>query len=198
MRSPKEVFSKQHNTHSRSQLQDYDYLDQLSETEKEWLSRFTENYYSASFDKKPAFAKTKELIELLSKQVHKGQKWIDHLTRVKSHTKKFYQVSKNEKKILNIDLRILASIDLFYQKPDGGYSTSKYYKYSENNVIDPTNDSVRKTCNDRSNHQSGCVMGKFGANNIDDMEIIDKTYSICGPEDYLLRIEEEMIEESII
>ena len=197
MRSPKEVFSKQHNTHSRSQFQDYDYLDQLSTTEKEWLSTFTDNYYSSSFDKNPAFVRTKDLLELLEEKVIKNpNKWTKHLDLVREHNRKFYQVSKNDNKILNIDLRVLTSVDVFYKKPDGGYSTSKYYKYSDNNVIDATNDLNLKECNDRSN-KSQCVLGKFGANSIDNMELIDVSYSICGPEEYLLRIEEEDIMDSL-
>ncbi len=197
MRSPKEVFSKHHQTSSRRDLQDYDYIDQLSDTDKQWLATFTENYYSSSFDKNPAFARTQDLIELLEqKVVQKPEKWARTLARVKNNTKKFTQVSKNEDKKLNIDLRVLSSIDLFYKKPDGGYSTSKYYKYSENNVIDPTNDQKRKECNDRSN-RSQCVLGKFGANSIDNMELVDESYSIAGPEEYLLRMEEEEIQDSL-
>lgn len=201
MRSSKEIFSKKHNTSSRSQFIDYNYLDKLSEQDREWLARFTENYYSASFDKNPAFVRTKDLIPLLQNEIIKLQgskklkKFQEHLDRALLHNKKFYQVSENEKKYLNIDLRKLRSLSIFYKIGNNRYSTSKDYKYSENNIIDPTNSSERKACNDLNNTRSGCVMGKFGANCIDDYEL---ELEVSGPEQYLIEKEEEDILLSLV
>lgn len=40
------------NLKTRTDLLDYDYLDKLSEKDKEWLNRFTEEYTHARFDHK--------------------------------------------------------------------------------------------------------------------------------------------------
>lgn len=189
MRPTSQVFSKHHQTSSRRNLQDYDYVDQLSDSDKEWLAKFTENYYSASFDLNPAFVRTPELVKLVEAKLARTtsesgiKKWTEKLELVKKHTRKFYQVSENTDKKYDIDLRIIKKVDIFYKTETGGYSTSKYYKYSENNVIDPTRDLDRKACNDRSNKQSECVMGKFGANSINDYELDTEQF---GPEDYMI------------
>lgn len=188
MRSPSQVFSKQYNTSSRQANIDYDYVDTLSESDKEWLAKFTENYYSASFDLNPAFVRKAELISLIEAKIARTssesaiKKWTEKLNIVRKFGRKFYQVSHNEDKSRNIDLRIIKKVDIFYKNDKGGYSTSKYFKYSNNNVIDPTRDLDRKACNDRSNNQSDCVMSKFGANPIDDYEIDTEQFS---PEDYM-------------
>ncbi len=206
MRSAKQVFSKQHNTSSRRVLQDYDYLDQLSDQDKDWLARFTDNYYSASFDLNPGFVRTNELLGLIEAKLARTKtesgikKWSKKLELVKNHTKKFYQVSENSDKNRNIDLRIIKklngiNVDIFYKTESGGYSASKYYKYCQNNVIDATRDLDLKACNDRSNHQSECVMGKFGANNIDDYEIDMEQF---GPEDYMILNESAMEVERMV
>lgn len=189
MRTSKQVFSKQHQTASRRGLQDYDYVDQLSDSDREWLAKFTENYYSASFDLNPAFVKTRELIPLVEAKLARTtnpsaiSKWTEKLNIIKNHTRMFYQVSENDDKTRNIDLRIIKKVDIFYKTEKGSYSTSKYCKYSENNIIDPTRDLDRKACNDRSNAQSDCVMSKFGANSINDYDIDVEQFS---PEDYML------------
>lgn len=48
------------NLKTRTDLIDYDYLDKLSDKEKEWLNKFSEEYINASFDKK-SLHKTKAL-----------------------------------------------------------------------------------------------------------------------------------------
>lgn len=48
------------NLKTRTDLIDYDYLEKLSDKEKEWLNKFSEEYINASFDKK-ALHKTKAL-----------------------------------------------------------------------------------------------------------------------------------------
>jgi hypothetical protein len=50
------------NLKRRKELIDYDYIDKLSDKEKEWLNKFTEEYINASFRKNQApLHKTKKL-----------------------------------------------------------------------------------------------------------------------------------------
>jgi hypothetical protein len=45
------ALEKKMNLQSRQALIDYDYLSQLTDEEKTWLNKFTEEYVNASFDK---------------------------------------------------------------------------------------------------------------------------------------------------
>ncbi len=51
------------NLKTRFELIDYDYVDELSEEEKEWLNKFTEEYVNANLDSKN-----------LKKNLHKSKK----------------------------------------------------------------------------------------------------------------------------
>ena len=53
--------NKQYNSKIRQEYLDYDYIDQLSEKEKEWLNSFTEEYIAANFNHPgKTFHKTKK------------------------------------------------------------------------------------------------------------------------------------------
>jgi hypothetical protein len=71
------------NLRSRFELIDYDYIDQLSEKDKEWLNRFTEEYTNASFKHKGAKIHKKKKDELESYQ-RNNQRNNDILTRAKA------------------------------------------------------------------------------------------------------------------
>ena len=49
-----------YNLKTRTDLIDYDYIDKLSDEEKEWLNKFTEEYINANVKKKDALHKTKK------------------------------------------------------------------------------------------------------------------------------------------
>lgn len=68
-RDPKKVFSKTFNTRSRKDYIDADFLDQLTPEELEWYAKFTDEYYGASFEINPAWAKKEEVLEILEKEL---------------------------------------------------------------------------------------------------------------------------------
>lgn len=74
------------NLKTRYDLIDYDYLDQLSEKEKDWLNRFTEEYTNANFDHKGRkIQKNKE--QMKDSYDRNNSRNRDILTRVKASGK---------------------------------------------------------------------------------------------------------------
>ena len=199
-RSPDKVFNKTFNTKSRRTLTDYDYLDKLNQKEKEWLARFTEEYYAASFDNNPAYMKKNELIDLIITQLNKTKgtikhaKWQSHLERVLPLTDNYIQISENEKKSDNFDLRKFRKVDIYYINENGNYVKNKKYKYSDTNIIDPNNKKDIKECNDRVNTQSRCILNTYREVYSENVDIGEYT-EVMGPEDYYLLNEELLIRE---
>jgi hypothetical protein len=192
-RSPSEVFSKSHNPRNRRELIDYNYLNKLNPTELEWLAKFTDEFYGASFERNPAFMRTKELISVIETYLLKEDlapkkrlRWENHLARAKQHTKKFIQISENENHLEDVDLRQCRGSDVFY-KVNGRMSTSQRHRYADNNIINANDYRARKECNDRANSQRDCILGTFGADDFNDYELDMETY---GPEDYAIFSEE--------
>lgn len=200
-RTSNESFSKSHNPKSRSSHIDYDYLGKLSESELAYLAKFSDEYYGAAFDTNPAYMLTKDLLEVIDYKINtvKGDKrvkrWVDHKNRVAKYTKKFIQVSNNENKAHNIDLRSCRSHNVWYKAPEGYYTTSERFKYSDKNINDLNDKEVRAECNERSVGQNRCVLGMFGASPIENDDIMDYAETILGPEEMLIRFEELEMEE---
>lgn len=197
-RSSAKVFSKSHNPKARRLHIDYDYLDKLSASDKEWLAKFTDEYYGASFEMNPAFMKKDELITLLTKKVEStnSKKWKNHLERVKGINKRMIQISRNENKHDDIDLRSCRSHNIYYKNADGKYEASDYYKYAETNIINPNDKELMNECNSRANSQKDCIYGKYTPNSIENEDYFDNDESI-DPESLLVEYEESMIEKSL-
>lgn len=76
------------NLKTRYDLIDYDYLDQLSEKEKDWLNRFTEEYTNAKYDHEgPRIQKKKK--ERLDSYNRNNYRNRDILTKSKASGKLF-------------------------------------------------------------------------------------------------------------
>lgn len=74
------------NLKTRYELVDYDYIDELSEKEKDWLNRFTEEYTHSKFDHDGARVQKKRKDELDSYQRNNSRNR-DILTRAKASGK---------------------------------------------------------------------------------------------------------------
>lgn len=86
------------NLKTRKDLIDYDYLDQLSEKEKDWLNRFTEEYTNARFDHKGKKIQ-KERKDSYDRNNARNR---DILTRIKAEGKLKPTETINEKDILTM------------------------------------------------------------------------------------------------
>lgn len=118
-------------TKERRDYIDYDYINKLSEEDKEWLSRFTDEEYGASFEVNPIFVKYADLNEEFKEKVQNNTLYYGE----------FVQIYKNKDQ-KNLDLRKLRSITQYYMKNDGSLTKDPSYRYSKNNISNP-NDRTR-------------------------------------------------------
>jgi hypothetical protein len=157
MRTPEQVFSKSHNTASRRDYIDYDYTRSLSREELEWLAKFTDEYYGASFEYNDVYVIRKNLIVKLTEVIEteknpiKVEKFKKQLEVFKSKTDKYVRVSNNNDYIENVDLRKIRSITWFYKRPSGYHLSGEQYKYSDNNIMKTSVDRAKANRSVNSN-----------------------------------------------
>jgi hypothetical protein len=152
-RDPKKALSRSHNTAGRRDFIDYDYLNQLSPEELEWLAKATGEYYGADFEINETFAKVTDVIQLceaeLAKDIEprKAAKWQHNLERAKKSKSAYLQIYGNPARKDNLDLRKCRKIQLYYLNENGNLCRNKDFKY--NTIHDF--DEYSKDCNDRAN-----------------------------------------------
>lgn len=110
---------------NRRSYVDYDYVEQLTDEEKKWLSKFSDEYYGSDFKINPTYIK------------ENGE---------------FVQISANRDKALNRDLRKCRNLTLYYKDDNGEFTTNKKFKYSKTNVHSANK--YLKDCNSRANDMS--------------------------------------------
>lgn len=138
MAKKRKGFLSKNHTKDRRQYIDYDYIHKLSEEEKEWLSRFTDEEYGASFELNPIFVKYNELTPEHQK-ITKNNKLFSNV---------FIQIYKNTKKDqINLDLRKLRYCTKYYRNNNGEFTTDERFKYSNNNINDASSKEKRKPFN---------------------------------------------------
>jgi len=96
------------NLKTRTDLLDYDYVDQLSEKDKEWLNRFTEEYTHARFDHRgKKIQKSKEHIKDAYDRNNSRNR--DILTRVRASgkLKDMENVKSQDMNILNPEEQLI-------------------------------------------------------------------------------------------
>lgn len=112
------------NLKTRYELVDYDYIDQLSDKEKDWLNRFTEEYTHAKFDHDGSRIQRKKKHEIESYNRNNSRNR-DILTRAKAMGKacgldmiKFFdhQMSPEEAIIMEEKLREVLSDEKLMKK----------------------------------------------------------------------------------
>lgn len=119
----------------RREYVDYDYVSKLSDEEKEFLGKFTDEFYGAGFDISPTFIKIDE-------ETLKGLKDLREREWAES------QESEEYIQVNHRDLRKYRSVVKYYKDKEDNYTTDLKYKYSDTNVHkDPQQ---FKSCNDDS------------------------------------------------
>lgn len=179
MRKPTDAFSKHKNPRCvNQQMSDFDYLDKLSPEEQEYLAKFVNEYYGADLEIAPTFiVKDGELV----------------------------QVSKNENKSDNIDLRTLRSTDVrdeygrkirnaipkFYLDVDGSYKTDETLKYGDSLFYQELGKEGLSICNKNKNSTSEDYFLKKTKNDSNAFKSLDEYgQDIQGIDDQLIAWEE--------
>lgn len=152
-RKPEDSLSQHKNTAARRQLIDYDYINQLSPEELEWLAKFSDEFYGGDFEINPTFCKKEDALKVCAKELGKldtesktYKKWLAKLNHIKTINETFVQISGNSDKKHNLDLRKCRSIKLFRKNENGNLSQKPEYKY--NSIHDF--EEFGKDCNTRS------------------------------------------------
>jgi hypothetical protein len=178
-RSSKKVFSLTNNIKSRRNYQDYDYLDKLSKSDKEFLAKFTDEYYSASYDLSAVFVERVKLVKFLSK--------LEQTDRVIAQVK--YYSEKTEEKVcinntskkLNVDLRRIKGLKKYFLDENGDFSTKKKYKYSDTNIHKPSKYRADSELRDRVQKRDVMNVEKQELS-LDDEGAIDIIDNIISPD----------------
>ena len=108
---------------------DFDYVHKLDESEKDFLSSFTSEFYGADFEINPTYIK-------------EGGEYV--------------QISGNADTSKNRDLRKYRGVRKYYLGTDGIYHYLSKFKYSDTNIH--KDDEQRKSCNRNANANARDLM----------------------------------------
>jgi hypothetical protein len=147
---------------------DYDYTGKLSETDKEYLARFTAEYYTADFEINDTFVQNNQTTrDNLKPEL---AEWL-------SSFRENAMVRINDK-----DMRSFRSVNKFYRDGLGGYDSNPRSKYV-NSIHDRKGRSecnVSKDVSQRDIYSKGRVAGVDWEGRLDEKHCYD------SPEDYFL------------
>ena len=178
-RSTKKVFSLTNNIRSRRAFQDYDYLDKLSKSEKEFLAKFTDEYYSASYDLSSVYVERLKLLKFLRK-FEQTDRIIAQIAYYSEMTEDKVCINNSSKK-LNVDLRKVKGLKKYYLDENGEFSTKKKYKYSDSNLHKPSKYRADSELRDRVQKRDVMNVEKQELS-LDDEGAIDIIDNIISPD----------------
>jgi hypothetical protein len=108
---------------------DYDYIQKLNQEERDFLEKFSSEFYGADFEINATYIK------------ENGE---------------YVQISGNMDPSKNRDLRKYRQIRKYYLGTDGIYHYSKQFKYTKNNIH--SEEEQRKSCNQNANANARDLM----------------------------------------
>src|ERR1700722_17385363 len=137
------------NLKTRSKLLDYDYIDQLSEKEKQWLNDFSSEYINADF--KTNIEEGRKRIHRKKKVEHPKNKHLKKLIKdFLDNIKKFIQVL-NESQITNVSKsKFKKSINKF----------KKHLKTQIQKDFKFITDAYKTDAEYNNNHRNMCILSK--------------------------------------
>ncbi len=149
----RDPLNRNHNVRQRYQYIDYDYLSELNEEERDWLARATKEIYGADFDISPTYI-------IISDDTIKAQNNVMEkawLNQFKKGT--IIQISKNESRLDNRDLRKYRKVVKYYRDEDGELTNDIEYKYSSKNIHKTKE--MRSLCNSSTNSMDRDLLNLF-------------------------------------
>jgi hypothetical protein len=172
---------------SRQEYVDYDYVKKLSKEERDYLAKFTDEFYGATWDINPVYMVLKNipneegLRDLVSNNIRYNT---DYGTMV--------QVYGNTiPGQINLDFRKIRHLEVFFEAKKDTLSTSITNKYSKKNVHNPLNDEHRLSCVENVRANRNDLMSKrkqdlMYVNEKSLEEHMDKLQSYNSPEDQMI------------
>lgn len=197
MQKKRKGYESKSQVKSRQEYVDYDYVDKLTEEEKRYLGKFTDEFYGATWDINPSYVLYNELPSEELKLKVRGNK------RIRTDLGFLIQVTKNPDRKQNVDLRKIKMIDIFYKVGEYIYTTDTQYKYADTNVHDPQKDEHRLACVERvrlnRKDLSSLTYLEYLPKTDEDVDFILDKYDnhALSPEELLLRAESEIHEEML-
>ena len=150
---------------SRRDFQDYDYISELDDEAKVWLEQFTKEYYGAGFEINNTYITKEDAISSLQyligceKKENKKNNYKKHLDTLMVSNEAMVQVSNNDDKRFNIDLRKLRKVDKYYKQANGKFTKNEKFKYSNDNIH--SNKELRTKCNKTAEAQQKDLYAQF-------------------------------------
>lgn len=148
----KDYLKRKNHPRQRREYVDYDYGDKLSCEDKEWLSKFTNEFYGADFQINNTFVKVKDIRKVLKELINvtqdneTGDKWVSYLEKIrKNKASDFIQINNCTD---NLDLRKFRSVPKYYEDENKNLTTDIKYKYKDT-IHDPKKH--LKDCNANAN-----------------------------------------------
>jgi hypothetical protein len=183
----RDALSANRHNQSRQEYVDYDYVKKLSKEERDYLAKFTDEFYGATWDINPVYMVLKDIPneEGLRDLVSKNKRYS---TNYGTMVQVYGNTVPGQ---INLDFRKIRHLEVFFEAKKDTLSTSITNKYSKKNVHNPLNDEHRLSCVENVRANRNDLMSKrkqdlMYVNEKSLEEHMDKLQSYGSPEDKMI------------